>query len=78
VRSRLLALAIAATAVLGACTGRETSGGPVSGGDAPDEVVLVTHDQAIAGRARRQVRMRDGLVESDTGGGAEAAAVGTP
>ncbi|CAN5647817.1 ABC transporter ATP-binding protein [soil metagenome] len=41
-------------------------------------VVLVTHDQAIAGRARRQVRMRDGLVESDTGGGAEAAAVGTP
>jgi putative ABC transport system ATP-binding protein len=39
-------------------------------------VVLVTHDQAIAGRARRQVRMRDGLVESDTGGGAEAAAVG--
>ncbi|MDQ3432080.1 MAG: ABC transporter ATP-binding protein [Actinomycetota bacterium] len=32
-------------------------------------VVLVTHDPAIAGRARRQVRMRDGLVESDSVGG---------
>jgi len=32
-------------------------------------VVLVTHDPAIAGRARRQVRMRDGLVVSDSAGG---------
>ncbi len=30
-------------------------------------VVLVTHDHEIAGRARRQIRMRDGLIESDTG-----------
>jgi putative ABC transport system ATP-binding protein len=29
-------------------------------------VVLVTHDQGIADRARRRVRMRDGRVESDT------------
>ncbi len=29
-------------------------------------VVLVTHDADIAARARRQVRMRDGLIESDT------------
>ncbi|MDP9396230.1 MAG: ABC transporter ATP-binding protein [Actinomycetota bacterium] len=29
-------------------------------------VVLVTHDAEVAARARRQVRMRDGLVESDT------------
>ena len=28
-------------------------------------VVLVTHDAEIAGRARRQIRLRDGLVESD-------------
>ena len=28
-------------------------------------VVLVTHDADIAARARRQIRMRDGLVESD-------------
>ena len=39
-------------------------------------VVLVTHDDEVAGRARRQVRVRDGLVASDsaasprTGGGA--------
>jgi putative ABC transport system ATP-binding protein len=30
-------------------------------------VVLVTHDLTIAGRARRQVHMRDGLIEQDTG-----------
>ena len=29
-------------------------------------VVLVTHDADIAARARRQIRMRDGLVESDS------------
>ncbi len=29
-------------------------------------VVLVTHDLEVAERARRQVRVRDGLVESDT------------
>ena len=29
-------------------------------------VVLVTHDNEVAGRARRQVRVRDGLVEEDT------------
>ncbi len=29
-------------------------------------VVLVTHDAEVAARARRQIRMRDGLVESDT------------
>ena len=29
-------------------------------------VVLVTHDDEVAGRARRQVRVRDGLVERDT------------
>ncbi|MFB9376473.1 ABC transporter ATP-binding protein [Kineococcus gynurae] len=29
-------------------------------------VVLVTHDDEVAGRARRQVRVRDGLVESDS------------
>jgi putative ABC transport system ATP-binding protein len=31
-------------------------------------VVLVTHDDEVAGRARRQVRVRDGLVERDTAG----------
>ncbi|WP_432498024.1 ABC transporter ATP-binding protein [Kineococcus auxinigenes] len=29
-------------------------------------VVLVTHDDEVASRARRQVRVRDGLVESDS------------
>ena len=29
-------------------------------------VVLVTHDDEVAGRARRQVRVRDGLVASDS------------
>ncbi len=29
-------------------------------------VVLVTHDNEVAGRARRQVRVRDGLIEEDT------------
>ncbi len=31
-------------------------------------VILVTHDPVIAGRAGRTVRIRDGLVESDTAG----------
>jgi putative ABC transport system ATP-binding protein len=31
-------------------------------------VVLVTHDLEVAGHARRQVRIRDGLVESDSSG----------
>jgi len=30
-------------------------------------VVLVTHDHEVAARARRQVHMRDGLIERDTG-----------
>jgi len=29
-------------------------------------VVLVTHDHEVAARARRQLRMRDGLIESDS------------
>jgi putative ABC transport system ATP-binding protein len=29
-------------------------------------VVLVTHDVEVADRARRQIRLRDGLIESDT------------
>jgi len=29
-------------------------------------VVLVTHDHEVAGRARRQIRMRDGLIVSET------------
>jgi len=33
-------------------------------------VALVTHDREIASRARRQIQMRDGLIESDTGGAA--------
>jgi putative ABC transport system ATP-binding protein len=36
-------------------------------------VVLVTHDPAVAGRTRRQIRVRDGLVESDS-----AAPTGVP
>ncbi|GAB3470430.1 ABC transporter ATP-binding protein [Kineococcus endophyticus] len=32
-------------------------------------VVLVTHDDEVAGRARRQVRVRDGLVEHDSAKG---------
>jgi putative ABC transport system ATP-binding protein len=35
-------------------------------------VVLVTHDVEIAERARRQIRLRDGLVESDTALGERA------
>jgi putative ABC transport system ATP-binding protein len=31
-------------------------------------IVVVTHDQAVAGRMRRQVRMLDGQIVSDTGG----------
>ncbi|HAM24987.1 MAG TPA: macrolide ABC transporter ATP-binding protein, partial [Actinobacteria bacterium] len=29
-------------------------------------VALVTHDADVAARARRQIRIRDGLIESDT------------
>lgn len=35
-------------------------------------VVLVTHDQEVAARARRQIHIRDGLVASDTAGGTPA------
>ncbi len=35
-------------------------------------VVLVTHDVEIAARARRQIRLRDGLIESDTAAGVGA------
>src|SRR6478609_7922888 len=38
-------------------------------------VVLVTHDVEVAARARRRIRLRDGLVESDT---ADAVTGGTP
>ena len=30
-------------------------------------IVLVTHEEDVAAFARRQVRFRDGLIESDTG-----------
>jgi putative ABC transport system ATP-binding protein len=33
-------------------------------------VLLVSHDPELAGRARRQVRMTDGRIQSDSGGGA--------
>jgi putative ABC transport system ATP-binding protein len=32
-------------------------------------VVVITHDHEVAGAARRQIVMRDGLIESDTGPG---------
>ena len=32
-------------------------------------VLLVTHDRDVAARARRQIHMRDGLIESDSHGG---------
>jgi putative ABC transport system ATP-binding protein len=31
-------------------------------------IVVVTHDQQVAARMRRQVRMLDGRIVSDTGG----------
>ena len=31
-------------------------------------VILVTHDPAIAAAAGRTIRVRDGVIESDTGG----------
>ena len=33
-------------------------------------IVLVTHDPSVAGRARRQVQMSQGLIVHDTGNGA--------
>ncbi|WP_432501153.1 ABC transporter ATP-binding protein [Kineococcus arenarius] len=39
-------------------------------------VVLVTHDDEVASRARRQVRVRDGLVESDSAAPATGARTG--
>lgn len=30
-------------------------------------VLLVTHDREVAGRAHRQLHVRDGLIESDSG-----------
>jgi putative ABC transport system ATP-binding protein len=33
-------------------------------------IVVVTHDDTLARAARRVVRMRDGVVEDDSGGGA--------
>jgi putative ABC transport system ATP-binding protein len=29
-------------------------------------LVLVTHDREVAARAKRQIRMRDGLIEEDS------------
>jgi len=34
-------------------------------------VVIVTHDRGIADRARRQIQVRDGLIESDSGSAAQ-------
>ena len=36
-------------------------------------IVMVTHEDDIAAYARRQIRLRDGLIESDSGGLGEAA-----
>ena len=33
----------------------------------PGVVILVTHDHEVAARARRRIRIRDGLIESDDG-----------
>ena len=35
-------------------------------------IMVVTHDQAVAARMRRQVRVLDGQIISDTGGGRAA------
>ena len=29
-------------------------------------IILVTHDPNVAGHARRNIRLRDGMIESDT------------
>jgi putative ABC transport system ATP-binding protein len=39
-------------------------------------IVIVTHDEQVAARARRQVRMLDGRIVSDTAAGPTAAATG--
>jgi putative ABC transport system ATP-binding protein len=41
-------------------------------------VVLVTHDHDVAARAHRQLRMRDGLIESDSAAGAGAPTILAP
>jgi len=35
-------------------------------------LVLITHDQALAGRCGRILHMRDGIIEGEAGGGADA------
>ena len=42
----------------GACVEKINAGG--------NTVVLVTHEEDIANRARRVIRLRDGVVEADT------------
>jgi len=39
-------------------------------------IMVVTHDQAVAARMRRQVQVLDGQIISDTGAAATAAAPG--
>ena len=41
-------------------------------------IVIVTHDQHVAARTRRQVRMLDGQIISDTAAPADAGATGRP
>jgi putative ABC transport system ATP-binding protein len=37
--------------------------------DQGNTLIVVTHDESVAGHAKRRVRLRDGKIESDTGAG---------